>query len=124
MNANEVNEVINNICDKIGIGIENAKEFIPALAKYEIVHNALWGIIWAVMFVFLLLVFRYLYFARKKGLQGDLYFDEDPYIIGMIICGIIAVILLPISCGYFVDMVEWIVSPNVKAINYVLKFVK
>lgn len=124
MNANEVNEVINNICDKIGIGIESAKEFVPALAKYEIVHNALWGIIWAVMFVFLLLVFRYLYFARKKGLQGDSYFDEDPYIIGMIICGVIAVILLPIACGYFVDMVEWIVSPNVKAINYVLELVK
>ena len=36
MKANEVNEVINNICDKIGIGLNNAKEFIPALAKYNI----------------------------------------------------------------------------------------
>lgn len=124
MNTNEVNEVINNICEKIGIGLNNAKEFVPVLAKYNIIHNALWGIILVVMFVFLLLVFRYLYFTCKKGLQGDSYFDEDPYIFGMIICGIIAVILLPVSCSYFVGMVEWIVSPNGKAISYVLEFMK
>lgn len=124
MNANEVNEVINNICDKIGIGINNAKQFVPALAKYNIVHNALWGFIWLIVFIFLLVAIKHMYLIRKKGMQGDYYFDDVPYDVGLIICGVFAVILLPVACGYFVDMVEWIVSPNVKAINYVLEFVK
>lgn len=124
MNANEVNEVINNICDKIGIGVENAKQFVPALAKYEIVHNAMWGIILLIVFICMLMLIRHLYLTRKKGMQGDCYFDELPYDVGLIICGICAVILLPITCDCFVNMVEWIVSPNVKAINYVLGFVK
>lgn len=124
MNANEVNEIINNICDKIGIGIENAKQFVPALAKYEIVHNAMLGTIGMIFFIFLLVAIKHLYLIRKKGMQGDYYFDEVPYDMGLIICGIVAVILLPITCDCLMNMVEWIVSPNVKAVSYVLEFVK
>ena len=41
MKANEVNEIINNICEKIGIGISNAKEFVPIFAKYKTIDSAL-----------------------------------------------------------------------------------
>lgn len=42
MDANQVNRVINNICEKIGIGVDGLKDFVPMLAKYEIINCIFW----------------------------------------------------------------------------------
>ena len=120
MNANEVNEVINNICEKIGIGVSNAKEFIPALTKYQIVHNALWGGFWVIISICLIMFMRYL---RHSYAKED-YSDPELYGVGMIVSVILVILVTPIAASFIFSMVEWIASPEVQAVRYILELVK
>lgn len=120
MKANEVNEIINNICEKIGIGINNAKEFIPALAKYKIIHSALWCVLWIVITV---LCFSMIKKLIKTYKVSDSW-DRPDVAVGIGFLVVISLVLIVTSAGYFIETVEWIASPEVKSIQYVLSMIK
>ena len=44
MNANEVNAVIDNLADKLGLAAGNAAQLVPEFAKYSIATDAAAGV--------------------------------------------------------------------------------
>ena len=117
MNVNEVNDIINNICEKIGIGIESAKNFVPMLAKYMILHSAFWAFFYLILFAGIL-------FAVKKLSQvyknADIW-DRDFYFFGFVCCGISGTVLFAVIMGYIFDVIEWMACPKVMAVKYILE---
>lgn len=120
MKVNEVNEVINNICEKIGIGISNAKEFIPVFAKYKAIDSALsWLGFLAITVIFIIL-------ARKaiKAYQETDAWDRD--IVGFAVGGsaFVALICGCVSLWNMFDMIEWIIVPEAMTVKYILDMIQ
>lgn len=44
MNSNEVNAVIDNLCDKLGIAAQNITQLVPSLVKLSIINDLGWFI--------------------------------------------------------------------------------
>lgn len=118
MKAEEINKVINHICDKIGVGIDNMSQFVPLLAKYNIVHSLLWAVLLLIAAGTVLVIDRKCYVAYKAADS----WDKEDWLIGIVLLSILAAILIAIVAGNVFNVVEWIVAPEVKAIKYVLEF--
>ena len=120
MKANEVNEIINNICEKIGIGINSAKEFVPIFAKYKAIDSALsWLGFLAITVIFIILARK----AIKAYKEAD-YMDRD--IFGFAVGGSAFVVLF---CGCaslwnLFDMIKWIIAPEAMTVQYILDMMK
>ena len=39
MNSNEVNAVIDNLCDKLGIAVQNITQLVPSLVKLKVISD-------------------------------------------------------------------------------------
>lgn len=120
MNANEVNEVINNICEKIGIGINNAKEFVPVFAKIKAMDSAFTCI------GFLAITVIFIILARKaiKAYKEANAWDRDAYAFG-----IGGSVFVSLACGCvslwnLFDMIEWIVVPEAMTVKYILDMIQ
>ena len=120
MKANEVNEIINNICEKIGIGINSAKEFVPIFAKYKAIDSALscLGFL-AVTVIFIILARKAIKAYKEAG-----YMDRD--IFGFAVGGSAFVSLI---CGCeslwnLFDMIKWIIVPEAMTVQYILNTMK
>lgn len=120
MKANEVNEVINNICEKIGIGISNAKEFVPIFAKYKAMDSAFRCIgFLAITVIFIILARK----AIKAYKEADTWNRELPaFAVGgsafvSLICGCVSLWNLFI-------MIEWIIVPEAMTVQYILDMIK
>ena len=118
MNANDVNEIINNICAKLGTTVEKV---VPEYAKYKVVSNLqelLIGVVLAIITTFLTMTMlkmlkkRIAEYIDEYG-HNDWY-DEDfaaVYCIG----GVFLFILMVIATAMIVnglDFVPWLVSPQ------------
>lgn len=118
MNANDVNEIINNICAKLGTTVEKV---VPEYAKYKVVSNLqefLIGVVLAIITTFLTMTMlkmlkkRIVEYVDEYG-HNDWY-DEDfveVYYIG----GAFLFILMVIATVMIVnglDFVPWLVSPQ------------
>ena len=120
MKANEVNEILNNICEKIGIGISNAKEFVPVFAKYKATNSALsWIGFLAITVIFIILARK----AIKAYKEAD-YIDRD--MLGFAVGGSTFVSLI---CGCasvwnLFDMIKWIIVPEGMTVQYILNMMK
>ena len=120
MKANEVNEVINNICEKIGIGINNAKEFIPAFSKYQTLHYALWTAVYiAIAILFFVLSKKFI----KKYNESDEY-ERIDLTFGGVFLGIADLAVIGSLAYYLITTIEWMAYPQVMAIKYVLMMIK
>lgn len=107
----EVNEVINNICDKLGI---LASELIPELGKMKVAEL---GSACGIAIVILLVAVTTLVAGMKKHKKNWLDETGDTLMIfgGLLtIIGLIALILI------IPEFVGWLVSPKAKAFAYVL----
>lgn len=116
MKEKEVNTIINNICDKVGIGIDSMKDFVPIFAKYKIIHSAFW-------FVVLLAVSMFFVFLARKMLELYRKADEwnkEEYGFGAAVAGLVSLIFGVISLGYLIDTVEWALVPEAMIVQYIL----
>ena len=118
MNANDVNEIINNICTKLGTTVEKV---VPEYAKYKVVSNLqcfLIGVVFAIITTFLTMTMlkmlkkRIAEYVDEYG-NNDWY-DED---FAMVYCigGAFLFILMVIATAMIVnglDFVPWLVSPQ------------
>ena len=120
MKANEVNEIINNICEKIGIGISNAKEFVPVFAKYKAIDSAFsWLGFLAITVIFIILARK----AIKAYKEADTW-ERDAYAFGVggsvfvsLACGLV-------SLWNLFAMIEWIIVPEAMTVQYILNMMK
>ena len=120
MKANEVNEVINNICEKIGIGIDNAKEFIPSFAKYQVMHYALWTVVWLAIAILLFVLSKK---VMKKYNEVDEWERMDIAFYGVFL--IIADLATIGSLTYhLITTIEWMAYPQVMAIKEILSMIQ
>ena len=120
MKANEVNEIINNICEKIGIGINSAKEFVPIFAKYKAIDSAL------SFLGFLAITVIFIIIARKaiKAYKEEGYIDKD--IFGFAVGGsaFVSLICGGASLWNLFDMIKWIIVPEAMTVQYILDMMK
>lgn len=136
MSSDDVIKVIDTICDKIGIAFDSAKEFVPSLAKYEIASNAFYSIMSAVIIAISIIAIKKAFESAEKEMKKE---REDGVIgwnmhddiwdfwrtwISILIGGLLTV-FFAISFVFSVhDVLTWIVSPDVSAINYVIDMVQ
>lgn len=118
MNVNDVNAVIDNICNKLGTTVEAV---VPEYAKYMIASKLTALIIGVVIAFFATALMNMLTTSLKRKIaeykekyERDDWWDENwvvPHVIGgivIIVVGIIAFVF--ISSG--LDIIPWIVSPQ------------
>ena len=116
MNANEVNAVIDNLADKLGLAAGNAAQLVPEFAKYSIATDAVqvlvYGLIVAVCAALII------WAARRDPDLG--YNASGVYIV----CGIIGVIFTVAFLLELSDLVGWIASPQAATVKYILGVMK
>lgn len=136
MSSDDVIKVIDTICDKIGIAFDSAKEFVPSLAKYQIVSNAFYSIMSAVIIAVSIIVIKKAFESAENEIKKEIERDVISYkrhnnvwdfyrtcittIIGVFL--IVIFVLIFVTCVH--DVLTWIVSPDVSAINYVMDMVQ
>ena len=76
MNSNEMNAVIDNLCDKLGITVQNITQLVPSLVKLKVISDLGWLIgCMALAILFFLLAHKA---KRKEELETicDIYGSE------------------------------------------------
>jgi phosphate/sulfate permease len=127
MNANDVNAIIDNICNKLGTTVEMV---VPEYAKYMIASKVISLIIGVVIAFFATALMKMLVTSLKKKIteyreeyDRDDWYDEDwvvLYVIGDIVIIIIGTIAVThIASG--LDIIPWIISPQGAFVAEVMK---
>ena len=136
MSSDDVIKVIDTICDKIGVAFDSAKEFVPSLAKYQIASSAFYSIMSVVIIVTSIIAIKKAFESAeneiKKEIEGsvsgwhrhDDVWDFWKTWLSSIIGGILIVICVFVFVSSVYDVLIWIVSPDVSAINYVMDMVQ
>jgi len=107
--GNEINEVINVLCERLGT---TGQYLIPELAKMSIAENTIWGII------SLIIMIVSIYFLPKAWKYDKN--NEEEYSFWVII-PIVSIAIF--GCVFMVALTEtvgWIVSPTAKTISYII----
>lgn len=120
MKANEVNEIINNICEKVGIGINSAKDFVPIFAKYKAINDAF------VCVGFLIVTVIFVIVATKlmKGYKMAEDWDKDGWIFGIAVSSFVSLVCGLISLFNLFYAIEWLIVPEAMTIQYILDMIK
>lgn len=127
MNANDVNVVIDNICNKLGTTVEM---IVPEYAKYMIASKLVTLIIGVVIAFFATVLMSMMLASLKKKIteykeeyESDDWSDEDwviLYIIGGIVITFVEIIAIKTIIGGL-DFIPWIVSPQGAFVAEVMK---
>ena len=117
MNANEVNAVIDNLADKLGLAAGNAAQLVPEFAKYSIATDAAFvlasGLIVAACLALIL-------WTRKRHASDWSTSSDAVYIV----CGIIGVIFTAVFLCGLADLVGWLASPQAATVKYILRAIQ
>lgn len=136
MSSDDVIKVIDTICDKIGIAFDSAKEFVPSLAKYQIVSNAFYSIMSAVIIAVSIIVIKKAFESAENEIKKEIedgvsswnrhddVWDFWRTALSSAIGGILIVVCVFVFVISVHDVLTWMVSPDVSAINYVMDMVQ
>lgn len=136
MSSDDVIKVIDTICDKIGVAFDSAKEFVPSLAKYEIASNAFYSIMSAVIIAISIIVIKKAFESAENEIKKEIedgvsswnrhddVWDFWRTMLSSIIGGILIVACVFAFVISVHDVLTWMVSPDVSAINYVMDMVQ
>lgn len=119
MDANQVNSVINNLCEKIGIGIDGLKDFVPMLAKYKIINCLYWLMFGAVLLVVGFLLFKK---ARTAYKEAGSWEKDSPGFAIACTCLMMVVGFCSATSSIF-NIIQWCVTPEATAIVYILSMI-
>ena len=119
MDANQVNSVINNICEKIGIGVDGLKDFVPMLARYEIINCIFWTILGISLLVVGFLLFKK---ARTVYKEASSWEKDGP---GFAIAGTCLMMFVGFCMvvSSIFDIIQWCITPEAKTVIYILRIV-
>lgn len=132
MNSEEVIKVIDVLCDKLGIAVNSAKDFVPALAKYQIVSNIFDSVMSVLIIAISIVVIRKAFESAEKkmkkeretGVSSWSSHDSVWYFWYTWLASIIGGIAILMSVCLFMssvhDVLVWSISPEASAIKYVL----
>nr|DAH80837.1 MAG TPA: hypothetical protein [Caudoviricetes sp.] len=98
-------DIINEVAGELGI---TATNIIPELTKLKIMQNAFWCCVCAVIALICLFIFIK---ETKK---------EDPDEVLTIFCLCMFVFLFICTLGFGYDLANWLTSPQIKAMYYIL----
>ena len=98
-------DIINEVANELGI---TATNFVPELTKLKIMQNAFWCCVCAVIALICLFIFIK---ETKK---------EDSYETLTIFCLCMFIFLLVIVIGFSYDLTNWLISPQIRAMQYIL----
>ena len=107
--GNEVNEVINNICERFGIA---ANELIPEISEVKMTEL---GIVIGIAIV-MLLAAGIVEILRRINLKRGYWYDEEWVVVIEIFLTILAILILAVTVPCFVG---WIISPKAKVFELV-----
>lgn len=136
MSSDDVIKVIDTICDKIGVAFDSVKEFVPSLAKYEIASNAFYSIMSAVIIAVSIIVIKKAFESAENEIKKEIedgvsswnrhddVWDFWRTTFSSIIGGILIVACVFAFVISVHDVLTWMVSPDVSAINYVMDMVQ
>lgn len=127
MNSKEVIEVIETICDKLGIAINSFSDFVPNLAKYKISTDLFMLIISTVIIVLSLITIKRVFGHAKRALEnsGSFYCDyaDFPSVwLSSIVGGGLILFFVFTFVLRAKSLVGWIASPQASAVNYILSY--
>ena len=98
-------DIVNEVANELGI---TATNIIPELTKLKIMQNAFWCCVCAI--ITLLCLFIFIKEIKK----------EDPDEVSTIFCLFVFVFLFILALGFGYDLANWLASPQIKAIQYIL----
>ena len=98
-------DIVNEVANELGI---TATNIIPELTKLKIMQNAFWCCICAIIALICLFIFI-------KQIK-----KEDPEEVLTIFCMCMFVFLFICALGFGYDLANWLTSPQIKAMYYIL----
>ena len=98
-------DIINEVAGELGISATN---IVPELTKLKIMQNAFWCCVCAVIALICLFIFI------KETKKEDR--DEAP----MIFCLCMMLFLFVCAIGFAYDLTNWLASPQIRAMQYIL----
>ena len=120
-------EIINAICDKIGIVYDKALGLVPYIVQYNITHDLIILII-ALAFI---LTGALLWRKGDKLTREDMKRDNSNYWsyyadnhLGWLVCGGCALITgALLALIHVADLVHWIAAPEISALKWALRLI-
>ena len=117
MDVESVNAVIDNISNKLGIVANGVNDLVPEFIKLGISSSVVYIIFEIIALMLLFFVGTKMFPRIKNGNE----FDNSALEWVIMVVSIIFIIFFAFALIFDVnDLVGWIVSPNAKAIEYVL----
>ena len=121
--GNEINMIIDNLCDKLGIAVENAAQLIPEFARMkiaEVLSTTIIMILWAIAGS-VIVSFGWRGFKRWRATNPS-WPDNMPgttltqFIVGglLLFTGVLVLTLV------IPELVKWMVAPTAKTCEYIL----
>lgn len=99
-------DIVNKVAGELGISATN---IIPELTKLKIMQNAFWCCVCAV--IALICLFIFIKEIKKKE-------DADEYLTIVSICLFVFLFMCVIGFGY--DLINWLASPQIRAMQYIV----
>ena len=120
-------EIINAICDKIGIVYDKALGLVPYIVQYNITHDVLALIIGLAFILTGALLWR----KGDKLTREDMKRDNSNYWsyyadnhLGWLVCGGCALITgALLALIHVADLVHWIAAPEISALKWALRLI-
>ena len=120
-------EIINAICDKIGIAYDKALGLVPYIVQYNITHDLIILII-ALAFI---LTGALLWRRGDKLTREDMKRDNSNYWsyyadnhLGWLVCGGCALITgALLALIHVADLVHWIAAPEISTLKWALRLI-
>ena len=120
MDVESVNAAIDNISNKLGIVANGVNDLVPEFIKLGISSSVVYIIFEIIALMLLFFVGTKMFPRIKNGNE----FDNSALEWVIMVVSIIFIIFFAFALIFDVnDLVGWIVSPNAKAIEYVLNMV-
>lgn len=98
-------DIINEVAGELGVSATN---IVPELTKIKIMQNAFWCCVCAVIALICLFIF----IEESK--------EEDPDDLLMMLCLWIMIFLFSCAIGFGYDLTNWLASPQIRAMQYIL----
>ena len=98
-------DIVNKVAGELGISTTN---IIPELTKLKIMQNAFWCCVCTVIALICLFIFI-------KQIKKE---DSDEALPLFCMCMVVFMFICVIGFGY--DLVNWLASPQIRAIQYIL----
>ena len=116
-----VNNIINNIAEKLGIAVEY---IVPALVRYNIAEDLI-HLIWATVWIIGIIITSRMsikFYKDNKDKSSDAF--ENPLFVIPLICCILFIFFAIFKLADGLDIIKWIMAPEGATINYILDKVK